>query len=510
MKTIELKIFSLVFLILFIISCKSDNKQLQYREQHRPQFHFSPPAKWMNDPNGMVFYDGSYHLFYQYYPDSTVWGPMHWGHAVSKDLVHWKNLPVAIYPDSLGYIFSGSAVIDWKNTSGLQKGENPPIVAIFTHHSEQRIKSGRNDFQNQSIAYSNDKGNSFVKYQHNPVISNQGDKDFRDPKVIWNEDLQKWVMVLAVGQKVKFYSSSNLLKWEYLSEFGSGDGAHGGVWECPDLFPLKAGNLEKWILLVSINPGAPNNGSGTQYFIGDFDGKKFINDNAPETRLWLDYGPDNYAGVTWSDIPADDGRRIFIGWMSNWIYANIVPTVKWRSAMTIPRTLELRNSKNGLRLFSIPVEELKKLRKNEQQVNVNIDTIKMISGLNEVIINTNLAESTAEEFGFVFSNSLNEKLIVCYNVRSSQFYIDRTNSGKTDFSQFFPVKHFAPRIAVDSILKMHLYIDYSSLELFADDGIISMTETFFPNKNFDRVSFFRKNGKIKDQKYTIFELNPIW
>ena len=204
---------------------------MSYQEQHRPQIHFSPPEKWMNDPNGMVFYRGEYHLFYQYYPDSTVWGPMHWGHAISKDLVYWDNLPVALFPDSLGYIFSGSAVIDWKNTSGLQTGEHPPMIAIFTHHNEIKQNNGRKDYQNQSMAYSNDMGRNFVKYKHNPVISNPGETDFRDPKVSWNENVKMWVMVLAAGKKVKFYCSPNLLQWEYLSDFGTTAGSHGGVWD---------------------------------------------------------------------------------------------------------------------------------------------------------------------------------------------------------------------------------------------------------------------------------------
>lgn len=443
MKTIKLNTFRLVVFVLFIITCKGENKQLYYQERHRPQFHFSPPEKWMNDPNGLVFYEGEYHLFYQYYPDSTVWGPMHWGHAVSNDLVHWKHLPVALFPDSLGYIFSGSAVIDWKNTSGLQTGKYPPMIAIFTQHSEVRLKNGRNDFQNQSIAFSNDKGRTFVKYNQNPIISNTGEKDFRDPKVVWNESSQKWIMVLAVGQKVKFFSSSNLIKWEYLSEFGTDVGAHGGIWECPDLFPLKVDDMVKWILLVNVNPGAPNGGSGTQYFIGNFDGSKFINDNPKETTLWLDYGPDNYAGVTWTDIPEDDGRRILIGWMSNWDYAQTMPTVKWRNAMTIPRNLKLRDTKCGLRLCSNPVKELKKIRKTKQNFALNPDSIIKITGLNEIILKVNMAESSAEEFGFVFSNRLNEKLIIGFKIQLNQFYIDRTKSGKTNFSSNFTNNHFA-------------------------------------------------------------------
>ncbi len=294
-------------------------------EQHRPHFHFTPESMWMNDPNGMVYYEGEYHLFYQHHPDDVVWGPMHWGHAVSTDLVHWEHLPIALYPDEYGYIFSGSAVVDWKNTSGFGSKHNPPLIAIFTYHDVDGEQAGNNDYQTQGIAYSIDKGRSWTKYENNPVLPNPGIKDFRDPKVIWYEPDQKWIMTLAAHDNVRFYSSPNLKDWIFESEFGKGIGAHGGVWECPDLFPMELDGTQKWVLLVSLNDGGPNGGSGTQYFIGDFDGKTFINDNSKNQILWLDYGRDNYAGVTWSDIPDEDGRRIFMGWMSNWSYAEVVP-----------------------------------------------------------------------------------------------------------------------------------------------------------------------------------------
>ncbi len=483
---------------------------MPYREQYRPQFHFSPPAKWMNDPNGLVYYSGEYHLFYQYYPGNTVWGPMHWGHAISNDLVYWDNLPVALYPDPLGYIFSGSAVIDWKNTSGLQTGDHPPMILFFTHHDETRKKEGKKDYQNQSIAYCNDMGRNFVKYKHNPVILNPGEKDFRDPKVLWNENLQMWILLLAAGQKVKFYGSSDLLQWEHLCDFGNGAGAHNGVWECPDLFPLRSENGMKWVLVVNISLGAPNGGSGTQYFIGDFDGRNFINNNTYETVLWLDYGPDNYAGASWSDIPEKDGRRIFIGWMSNWDYAEKVPTYPWRGAMTIPRNLALRNTEDGLRLTSEPVKELQNLRKNKRYIGWNTDTIVQLSGLNEIIMKADLTGSTAEDFGLVFSNRMNDKLVVGFNRLLNQFYIDRTGSGRTDFFPAFRARHYAPRIINDNKIKWHLFLDRSSLELFADDGLVSMTEIFFPNENIDRVSFFQRNGTVKIREFILFELKLIW
>ena len=308
----------------------------------------------MNDPNGMVFYEGEYHLFYQHYPDDNVWGPMHWGHTVSQDMVNWKHMPIALYPDELGYFFSGSAVIDWQNTSGLGTVDNPPMVAIYNYHEPVGAEDpDRTDFQYQGIAFSLDKGRTWTKYDNNPVLNNPGIRDFRDPKVMWFEPTQRWIMTLAVKDHISFYSSPDLISWTHESDFGLEVGGHGGVWECPDLFALQVDDSDevKWVLLVSINPGGPAGGSATQYFVGEFDGASFIMDPsfAPqvtppagsdeERAVWMDYGPDNYAGVTWSDVPDSDGRRLFIGWMSNWSYSQVVPTTVWRSAMTVPREL---------------------------------------------------------------------------------------------------------------------------------------------------------------------------
>ena len=283
-------------------------------EPYRPQFHFTPPAKWMNDPNGLVYNKGVYHLFYQYYPDDIVWGPMHWGHAISKDLLHWEHKPIALYPDKNGYIFSGSAVVDTENTSGFGTKENPALVAIFTYHDIDRERAGKTDFQTQGIAYSLDNGETFTVYDGNPVIGNNGIKDFRDPKVFWDDQSKNWSMLLVAGDHLQIWQSKNLKSWEKVSEFGKNQGAHGGVWECPDLFKLKVGTTdeEKWVLLISINPGAPNGGSGTQYFVGDFDGKTFTSDQKEEK--WIDWGTDNYGGVRYNNVP--NNKRIFIGWRS--------------------------------------------------------------------------------------------------------------------------------------------------------------------------------------------------
>lgn len=492
-----------------------------YQEQHRPQFHFTPEANWMNDPNGMVYYDGEYHLFYQYYPYGDVWGPMHWGHAISKDLVTWEHLPIALYPDSTGMIFSGGAVVDKANTAGFKTGEDDPLIAFFTYHNMIGEKSGEQDFQTQAIAYSNDKGRSWTKYQGNPVVPNPGIKDFRDPKVFWHEASKRWIMIFAAKDQIRLYNSSNLKDWTFTSVFGAKEGSHGGVWECPDLFPLPIdGNLDqqKWVMLVSIGNGGPNGGSGTQYFIGEFDGKTFTNDNPPNQLLWLDYGKENYAGVSWSDIPQTDGRRLFIGWMSNWQYARLLPTSPWRSAMTIPRTLSLRNTATGLRLFSNPVKEFEALRTKSRELSA-----KTITGFEshedghdfdpaslELELIYNLNQTDSKSFGIELSNDLGERVRIRYEQDSRLFVIDRTHSGKTSFSKDFIELHYGLRTAQNELLKLHLFFDNSSLELFADDGETVMTEIFFPNENYNQLKLFAEDGTADLVSGQIHQLKSIW
>jgi fructan beta-fructosidase len=473
-------------LLVLILACTSSRNETDSNiEPHRPKFHFTPPSGWMNDPNGMVFYDGEYHLFYQHYPDSTVWGPMHWGHAISTDLIHWQHQPIALFPDSLGYIFSGSAVVDANNTSGLQAGNEKPLVAIFTYD-----KKG---FETQGIAYSIDKGRTWTKYENNPVLKNPGEKDFRDPKVFWHDESQHWIMSLAVGNRIEFYRSSNLKDWEKTGEFGREYGNHGGVWECPDLFklPIEGTNESRWVLLVSINPGGPNGGSATQYFIGQFDGKTFTSENNPASERWVDYGPDNYAGVTWSNAP--DGRTIFLGWMGNWNYAQVVPTQSWRSAMTLPRELSLKETAAGLRLAAVPSPEVLSLR-GEQEA---IDFKKSVSfnGLAELQVTFDLSASTSTDFGIEFFNSRNEVLRIGYDRTSNRLYVDRTKAGKQDFSDQFAAVHTALRSSSDPLLKIHLVLDVASVELFADDGTTCMTSTYFPNEDFSEFRFYSDTGE---------------
>ena len=314
----------------------------------------------MNDPNGLVYFNGVYHLFYQYNPYGNTWGHMHWGHAISKDLVYWENLPIALYPDKLGMIFSGSCVVDWNNSSGFFK-EGEGLVAVYTN--SLMTNNSDIEIQQQSIAYSEDDiGFWWNKYINNPVIPNYQFKDFRDPKVIWHEETCRWVMVLANGDRVKFYASQDLKSWEYLSEFGMNEGSHEGVFECPDLFQLQieGENATKWILKVDINKGAIAGGSGGQYFIGHFDGINFKNDNPPETVLWIDYGKDFYAAQSYFNLSSK--RRVWIAWINNWEYAQKVPTEVWRGNFTIPREVKLKKVKEKIRIFQEPIIELEKLR----------------------------------------------------------------------------------------------------------------------------------------------------
>ncbi|WP_188765160.1 glycoside hydrolase family 32 protein [Emticicia aquatilis] len=506
-------ILAVVMLFCFACQQKKDSTNTYYQEQHRPQFHFTPEKGWMNDPNGLVYYDGEYHMFYQHYPDSTVWGPMHWGHAISKDLVGWEHLPIALYPDSLGYIFSGSIVVDENNTTGFQTGKEKPLVAIFTYHDMVKEKLGRNDRESQGIAYSLDKGRTWTKYEKNPVIPNKGDTDFRDPKVFWHEASKHWIMPLAVGKKLEIFTSPNLKEWEKASEFGLKESVNDGVWECPDLISFKTeAGVEKWVLIQNIGRGAINGGSGTQYFVGNFDGKTFTNDNSPETKLWLDYGADNYAGVTWFNAP--NNERIYIGWMSNWDdYANLVPTSTWRSGMTVPRKLTLINTPDGYRLAQMPVKQLETLRISStnipKQTITNTLSIDNKSVLNELDLSFDLSASTATELGFVLSNSKNEKLIVGYDKTSKQIFIDRTNAGKSDFSSKFAKKHKAPFNDVKE-LTIKALVDNASIEVFVNGGKIAMTDLFFPTEDYTKIELYSKGGNTELVSGTIHPLKSIW
>ncbi len=530
-------ILSFLFIAAVLVSCQQeaahDKTQTTagmaaYSEPHRPQFHYSPKEKWTNDPNGMVYFDGEYHLFYQHYPDSSVWGPMHWAHAVSKDLTHWENLPIAIYPDSLGYIFSGSAAVDWNNTSGFGKDGQPPLVAMFTYHDMAKEKAGGNDHESQAIAWSLDRGRTWTKYDRNPVLPNPGGvRDIRDPKIAWHEASKQWVVVLAVGDHVEFWGAPDLKNWTKLSEFGKQFGSHNGVWECPDLFQMAVDGTDdtKWVLLVNINPGGPNDGSATQYFVGDFNGKDFAMDIgfAPTVQsgkaAWMDWGKDNYAGVTWSDVPKEDGRRLLIGWMSNWEYANIVPTEIWRNAMTLPRVLLLKKTEESYLLFSQPAAELQALRGKpfqlkETALSAPLDLTGQLGfspTLSEMELEFALPDGASGSFGVELSNTNGERYRIGYDASTGKYFSDRTQSGDLSFSEkFAPKVSFAPRFSKGKTLRMHLFFDVASVELFADGGATVMTEIFFPGKDFTQVKLFAEGGAVELSGGMIYPLKSIW
>lgn len=481
-------------------------------EKYRPAFHFTPDSMWMNDPNGLVFYKGEYHLFYQFHPKSNVWGPMHWGHAVSKDLIQWQHLPIALYPDSLGYIFSGSAVIDWENTSGFGTKENPPMVAIFTYHNAEKEQLGTNDFQTQGIAYSIDHGRTWEKYAANPVIPNNNHRDFRDPKVIWHPATKKWIMVLAVKDKAMFYASSDLKSWTFESEYGLKNEKR--LWECPDLFPIKVSgtNETKWVLVVSMQSGAPNGGTGTSYFVGDFDGHRFTNSQSDNKQYWLDSGTDNYAMVSWSDMPATDGRKLMLGWMSNWQYAQQVPTKRWRSAMTLPREVTLvKTADNEWKLKSKVVNEFSSTRKDK------ISTPQdKITGNKCMLINQSplICESLItidrskckESFQILITSTSNDSLMIGYDPSGNNYFIDRRKAGISEFNPLFAAKHKTPCLSKDQLLKLHLLVDKTSVELFTDDGLTVMTDIFFPKSEMNKIEILSNNLPELLKENTVYTL----
>lgn len=472
------------------------------KEDYRPQYHFSPKAHWMNDPNGLVYLNGKYHLFFQHNPGGTTWGPMHWGHAVSTDLFHWQELPIALYPDSLGMIFSGSAVVDVNNTAGFGKNA---LVAIFTYHNPQIENAKTGLHQYQGIAYSNDEGKTWTKYSGNPVLPNPGIQDFRDPKVSWNEASQQWVMTLATRQSVTFYGSRNLKSWTRLSEFGNKLGAHGGVWECPDLFSLNYNGVKKWVLLVSINPGGPNGGSATQYFIGNFDGKTFTPENTA-TR-WIDYGADNYAGVTFANT---GNRRLFIGWMNNWLYANQVPTQAWRGAATLPRELHLARNGTQLVLTSRPAEELNRLAAPATRITTGRSTVKGSAALFTTKIaapfKLSLSGPDLKDFTITLKNRLGDQFVFGYDATRRLYYTDRSLSGLAGFHPEFAKVHHAPRISTKRNWRADLIIDAASVEIFADGGMTNFTEICFPREPYSSVHLSSKNLQLDGVSLTPLQL----
>ncbi|KRF06793.1 levanase [Paenibacillus sp. Soil766] len=471
-----------------------------YTEKFRPQYHLSPESGNMSDPNGMVYFEGEYHQFYQ--------NSGQWGHAVSRDLIHWEHLPVALARDSLGEIWSGSAVVDTKDTSGFFGGK-AGLVAIFTH-----FKGG---LQSQSIAYSRDKGRTWTKYEGNPVIPNPGLKDFRDPKVIWHEQTKSWVMVVSADNRVQFYTSPDLKTWKLASEFGSDQGSHAAVWECPDLFelPVEGTKTKKWVLTISIGSNNTTKGSTAQYFVGTFDGQSFKNDNPTSEVLWTDYGKDFYAAVSYSDIPSKDGRRIWLGWMSNWRYPFAMPTGAWKGNMSVPRELGLRNIPNqGLRLIQEPIKELQTLRGKEvavpkQQLAAGVNPFDGLKGTSYEL-NSELTVQPNSKVEFQLRKGTDQVTKVSYDAEAANLTIDRIHSGVTLFEKGFAEQMSAPLKLKDGKLKLRFFVDEASLEVFANDGEAVVSSLIFPDPTSNRLELIASEGKVTLDKAQFYPMGTVW
>ena len=502
------------FIAALLFSCvKSPRRHgpikdsLYYSEDHRPQFHFSPPTQWMNDPNGLVYYEGEYHLFYQYNPYGPTWGHMSWGHAVSKDLLYWEHLPIALeeYTDPATgdstMIFSGTVVVDKNNSSGLCDGKDC-LVAIYTSNVH---KNNEGIVQHQSLAYSNDNGRTWERYSKNPILSIQR-KDFRDPKVFWYEPQQRWIMALVIPDlyKVRFYKSTNLLDWTQASEFGRiGDTTR--IWECPDLYALPVENhpgKSKWVL--SLSGGHPQGSAfaGMQYFVGEFDGTTFTPDDPKQLPLYVDYGKDFYAGIVFNSLPKEDSRTIMIGWVNNWTYGNQLPTAPWRGAMSIPRELSLKETDGGIRLIQRPIQTIHLLRGNEI-----IDLSENWN--NELEVGIEFDPTNSSEAGIKILKNENEETLVGYNTKTQEVFIDRTHASDAGVPKDFNSIERVSVKPVDGKIKFHLFIDQSIVEVFVNDGEKVLTEQVFPKHKKSGLLTYSDNGRTT---FTVlaWRMRSIW
>lgn len=490
------------------------------REKFRPIYHHTPAYGWMNDANGLVYKDGEYHLYFQYNPYGSKWGNMHWGHSVSKDLVHWTHEQPAIARDTMGHIFSGSCVVDHNNTAGFGKDA---IIAFYTSHKNL---PGNHQRQQQCIAYSLDNGRTYTKYEGNPVLTPfDGLENFRDPKVFWYAPQNKWVMIVSADKNMRFYESKDLKKWNYMSEWGAGYGPQPNQFECPDFFEMAVdGNAQhkKWVMIVNINPGFAYGGSGTMYFVGQFDGHKFTCDTAPNDVKWLDWGKDHYATVTYSNTP---GRIIAMPWMSNWQYANLTPTQQFRSQNALPRELKLYTADNGEQLVSAaPVKETEALRNKATDLG-SFEGEKQAKIDNEGAfeLDFDLQAGTADKCGVEIANAKGEKVSIYYDVKAQHFVMDRAKSGITEFGNkvephqldnaqslkrykevtvnyhnAFALGTWAPVPIKANTHHVQIFVDKSSVELFVDGGRIAMTNLVFPNEPYNQLRFF--GGKVANAK----------
>jgi len=475
-------------LLLVALSARGD-------EPLRPRFHFTPERNFMNDPNGLVFFEGEYHLFYQHNPFGERWGHMSWGHAVSSDMLHWRHLPVALREEQGIMVFSGSAVVDEHDKSGLCGGR-PCLVAIYTGHRPER--------QTQNIAFSKDRGRSFTKYAGNPVLD-LGLKDFRDPKVFWHAPTARWIMVAVLPDqhKVRFFASRDLKRWETLSDFGPA-GATGGVWECPDLFLLPVEGepgVSRFVLDVDINPGGPNGGSAGQYFVGSFDGVRFVNDNPEALTLWVDHGKDFYATTSFSDIPPSDGRRIWIGWMSNWLYANDEPTSPWRGMLSLPRQLGLRRLPEGLRLVQHPIAELRGLRASAAP-----ERVTGVSALPpSAEIELEVVRGDWKQAGLRLANAAGEEVVIGIAADPLELFVDRRLSRAKPFHDAYPGRHAGPLRWRGDRVSLHVFFDRTSLEVFANDGETVVSDRVYPTEPLTRLEIVGAAGPA-----SLYALRSVW
>ena len=467
----------------------------------RPAFHFTPPTGWLNDPNGLVYHNGSYHLCYQYHPASTLWGPMHWGHAVSRDLVNWQHCPIALYPDECGMIFSGSAVVDKENTAGF--GANA-LIAVFTYNKDHK--------ESQNLAYSRDDGVTWTKYAGNPVLpADDAFPDFRDPKVFRYAD--HWVMCLAAGQQILFYISKDMKHWQLTGSFGEGFGSQDGVWETPDLFELRVRNSDEtyWVLTSGVGAGAPAGGSGTQYFIGDFDGRTFRSMHSRETVLWMDHGADFYAPQSWNNEP--NGRRLLLGWLSNWRYAKVTPPSSWRGAYSLIRELSLRRNGDGIHLLQEPIRESQSLRDahvhwREETLQPGTRLLAEARGIClEIIAEFKLLHET-HRFGLRVRVGEHERTTIAYDLKEGKLCLDRTRSGRSDFHDAFAGIHSASLSPVDGLIRLHVFVDAGSVEVFANDGVLTFTENIFPVAQSQGLELFVDGGNVLLNSLDVFHLKP--
>lgn len=468
------------------------------RETYRLAYHHSPKYGWMNDPNGMVYKDGEWHLFFQYNPYASIWGNMSWGHSVSHDLIHWEQLDTVLEGDALGSIFSGSCVVDKNNTAGFGKDA---IIAMYTSAGST---------QKQSLAYSLDNGRTFTKYAGNPVLTAEI-ADFRDPNMFWNEQIGKWNLIMSAGQEMRIYSSPNLKDWTEESRFGKEYGSHGGVWECPDLFPVTVEGTDRtlWLLICNMNPGGPFGGSAVQYFVGDFDGHEFKCISKPTVSKWMDWGKDHYATVSFSNAP--NNRHTVMTWMSNWEYANQTPTQQFRSSNGIAREIGLFKADDGHNYISTkPSPEYDNMRGKATALNLaNNKTAKdVLTPYNDV------AEMVLEftpsgkntQFGIELSNDKGEKVVMTYDMAAKSFSMDRNQSGKVDFSKTFPAVTTAPLLKSSKKYTLRLFLDRSSIEAFDGDGHFVMTNLVFPTTPYQHIRVFSANGSVKVNKATVYDI----